>query len=636
MQAEVNAAAQRFNEQIREFHATNATIPPLPFLDPPPQIGQPSQAPATAQPAQTGSGGTPGPGPNMPNPQNLLQWQRERAASAMHGMQPGSRSGTPQPPPPAQPIHGLPIQSYQPLPYQAANLQRHGLVNPDQTRTYRQEGVGPNGERWQVTVNESTTIVPSHVYPQNHTSARGSPAPDLLRDQRLRELANSLRAADLADRQNNIHNLARSGSSGVLSSPDTAAGPTHTGNSSTGIGNPPTHGQPTSSHVQGTSSVGTSSLPENPIVYLLSSPQGPRALLLSGTESYYTPRRPFRQRLPVPVNPFQNERNIAVDGAGNAQAGPVVGVRNMGPVRHERVQNPVVGQRAVEAVNAAPAVEARNNAGFAAQVLPHIWLLVRLAGFVWFFLSGDTSWYRWITIIGVASVIFLANVGVFNGLAAQVWDPARRHLDALLPLAPVPRAGAPVAAINDAAAVPHEAGDRGAANNGNATRLGRRPEPTPEQVAARLIEQRRQRQNNSWIMQQVRRVEHAMLLFFASLVPGVGERHIMARAEQENAVLEVERRRRQAEEERLEAEGQAHSTEEAEIAPGEQSINPGAQSTITTAASSAEESAKTSATSAATGAEVESEASAATVRRRLPSASDETGGEGSSNSTNQD
>jgi len=44
-------------------------------------------------------------------------------------------------------------------------------------------------------------------------------------------------------------------------------------------------------------------------------------------------------------------------------------------------------------------------------------------------------------------------------------------------------------------------------------------------------------------MTQIRRAEHAMLLFLASLVPGVGERHIAAREAEANAA-EAERQRR--------------------------------------------------------------------------------------------
>jgi hypothetical protein len=56
-----------------------------------------------------------------------------------------------------------------------------------------------------------------------------------------------------------------------------------------------------------------------------------------------------------------------------------------------------------------------------------------------------------------------------------------------------------------------------------------------------LIEQHRQA-NAGWLITQIRRAEHSLLLFLASLVPGVGERHVRAR-ELENAAIEEERQR---------------------------------------------------------------------------------------------
>lgn len=125
-------------------------------------------------------------------------------------------------------------------------------------------------------------------------------------------------------------------------------------------------------------------------------------------------------------------------------------------------------------------------------------------------------------ITGVSFIFFLANTGLLEGLRA----PIRRHLENLIPLGP-PRA-----------AEEAPPGRRGA----------RAPEPTPEQVAQRLMEQRR-REDTSWLMTQLRRAEHASLLFLASLVPGVGERHIAAREAEEAALRRREEEARAAREE---------------------------------------------------------------------------------------
>ncbi len=56
-----------------------------------------------------------------------------------------------------------------------------------------------------------------------------------------------------------------------------------------------------------------------------------------------------------------------------------------------------------------------------------------------------------------------------------------------------------------------------------------------------MLEERR-RADGGWLVTQFQRVEHSLLLFLASLVPGVGERHIAAREAEANAA-EAERQR---------------------------------------------------------------------------------------------
>jgi hypothetical protein len=153
---------------------------------------------------------------------------------------------------------------------------------------------------------------------------------------------------------------------------------------------------------------------------------------------------------------------------------------------------------------------------------------------------------------GLAFIVFIINTGIFNGLAEQIWGPVRRHLEGLIPLAPVPRDPAAQAAdLPDAAEQNDQANDRpgmqqpGAAVPAGTEALQRRRRPgelDPAETAARLLEQHRQA-NAGWLLTQIRRAEHSLLLFLASLVPGVGERHIRAR-EAEIAAIEAERQRR--------------------------------------------------------------------------------------------
>jgi hypothetical protein len=53
------------------------------------------------------------------------------------------------------------------------------------------------------------------------------------------------------------------------------------------------------------------------------------------------------------------------------------------------------------------------------------------------------------------------------------------------------------------------------------------------------------------------RLEQAVALFLASLIPGVGERHVAAREEQRRLALQAEVERLNAERERVEAEARA-------------------------------------------------------------------------------
>jgi hypothetical protein len=190
-------------------------------------------------------------------------------------------------------------------------------------------------------------------------------------------------------------------------------------------------------------------------------------------------------------------------------------------------------------------------------VWPHIWLLIRLAAFVWWFTATDSSWSRWFTVVLIAIGVFAVNTGMLNGLANQAWDPFRRHLEGiLLPVAdPNNRNAGPLGAAQGQ----RPAGEEAARDNNQhippAPATGGQQQmaqeaghenPDPAQAAARLVAQRRNN-NANWLMEQIRRVERAGLLFLASIAPGVAERHIAhLEAQERNAAQE--RARREAEE----------------------------------------------------------------------------------------
>lgn len=418
------------------------------------------------------------------------------------------------------------------------------LRQPDQTRTFRQEGIGPNGERWNVTVNQTTTIIPS-VNSQNQTSQDA---------QRVRDVHNILRSADRQSRPTTISTpdhsnpMTPSVSHDPRRSPSLNVPPFELPFSRLASQNTASSATAQQPEVSAYSTSGTTT-PQNAMVYILSSPTGPRALLINGPEAFFTPRATNHRSspLPAPQNPLQAHLDAALGlpelrqrSQGRAQRhADRVAARAAGANGAPNVQGAPAGQR--------PRGQAADNA--IVQMLPHIWLLIRLAGFVYFFASGDSSWWRWTTVVGLAILVFLINTGLITGIADEVWGPIRRHLEGLLPLAApnVPAAApAPVGAPaegpqNRTLGQPEVAG-----NGTQAQPAGQnfaRGMPEPADVAARLLEQH-QRANTTWFRTQIRRAEHAAILFLASLIPGVGERHIEARAAEENLVAETQRQRR--------------------------------------------------------------------------------------------
>jgi len=471
----------------------------------------------------------------MPSLQHLIaQHQRDRAALGMHGVQQqGAQQGSNAIPNPGRPGH--------------AQIQTNRAMHvPQQTRTSTHEVAGPNGERWTVTVNETTTVFPNlNGAP---LQARMTPEASSLRDVQdmiqniVRAVDGNANAQQITPNQGDRNSSANPASS---ASPDEAANRPASApppDTSTPAPLPTSNVRASSEHlVPTTDGSSNASTLSGPMVYILSSPTGPRGLLVSpsenGLETFYTPRRQVHWGTARQAQQAQNHAQAQNDAALGLPE-----LRNRRESRHGHVHRH--GHRHPEAAaRGAPGVAHPANppaGAVAAQMWPHIWLVVRLLGFVWFFTSGSNSWWRLFMFSAVALVIFIASTGVLNGIIEQLWGPIRRHLETLLPLTgpnvpqaippnqpgapPVPGAGGVAGGAPDAAAAP----------------------PDPAQTAARLLEQRRVA-NENWIWTQFRRLEHATILFVASLVPGVGERHIAARAAEENLLLETRRQRREAE-----------------------------------------------------------------------------------------
>lgn len=266
-------------------------------------------------------------------------------------------------------------------------------------------------------------------------------------------------------------------------------------------------------------------------LYLLSSPNGPHALLVSPYGMYSTP-------WPLAV---QNGNTLAPSPREQLHPTPSANPPNAPDMQQAPGNLPQLLQAPQQRQQEQPN-QARDLIRILLPLGGHVWLLVRLFGFVYFFTGGGG--YRRALLLGFcAFAVFILQTGIFRPFIQQAWEPLRRHIENLLPLANnIDRRQLPQAAPNF-----YNNNNNNPANNPD---LATNVMLTPQQAADRML-QERQNRAESLTRQYIRRAERAIALFIASLVPGVGERHIAAREAAEAASLEEERARERAEEERL-------------------------------------------------------------------------------------
>ena len=275
-----------------------------------------------------------------------------------------------------------------------------------------------------------------------------------------------------------------------------------------------------------------SSTPPSTLAYLLSSPTGPQALLVTSAGSFATAGyNPSVSHLPIlraAIQPQQAVIGSSLGSARNTQPQPpqVPGQAPPpnGPLPVQMNQQPPPQRRGQ-----------RRDIRIAIPLGAHFWLLVRLCGLVYLF-SSDRGW-RNVFLLGLcAFILFAAQTRVFEPLLEYVWNPIRRHIEGVIQIDQQQPA--------QAAPTQHE--------EANAETY---PPGSPEELAQRLVQERRARQNENPLRRPIARVERFIALFLASLVPGVGEQHVAARQEvtrqererEETARREEEDRQRQAE-----------------------------------------------------------------------------------------
>ncbi|RMZ73081.1 ubiquitin family [Pyrenophora seminiperda CCB06] len=281
-----------------------------------------------------------------------------------------------------------------------------------------------------------------------------------------------------------------------------------------------------------------------PELFLLSSPQGPVGILFDQHGTYTM--APTMPTLPFQTfsDQFARNRQIFTNVGYQMAQGSNQLQNQLANLQPTPTQQPTPGgqnqnQNQMQNQNQNQPQEANVNANPPAEndrivnVAGHLWLIFKLAAFVYFF-AGGGGLYRPIMLGIVAGIVYLAQVGMFH----DQFNLLRHHFEALLP----------VGAMAERAAQPN-----------NQAHTQHRGNLSPEEAARRILQQRRD-QRFGWLRESMRSVERAFALFIASLFPGVGERMVHAQEERER----LERVAAQEERQRVEDEARRREEERAE------------------------------------------------------------------------
>lgn len=288
--------------------------------------------------------------------------------------------------------------------------------------------------------------------------------------------------------------------------------------------------------------------------WLLNGPSGPQGFLFSPEHGYFSspPNGNSQNSRAAAMRPFMQSRRIRPQHQLQPQSQPQGQAQGQSQPQRpiEQAQNPnaniAVRAPLVQPQDGQRQQEQRNLLNFARD---RAWLFVRLY-FLTMIFSGYGTWLRIVLLVLTVLWCVLPETTFFQDVGRRI----QRHLEDLLPLAPQPRRG-----NQNQGEQPRQNGGAPEIGN-NAAQQGSsgnaRPRtPTPEEVAER-IRREHQAGQASWLGDAFTRIERAVALFLASLIPGIGERHIQAR----NEIAEAEQRaevRRGAQEIQQRPEGEA-------------------------------------------------------------------------------
>jgi hypothetical protein len=453
-------------------------------------------------------------GPNAANFQALMQPQQQMPQPPLAGHPPMATPGQPV----AEPSHpNLREASNQSDALATDTPGANGPTPVEQppVTTRVQETIGPQGQRIRTVVRESINMTIS--------SRHGTPSP-----------ATSRPSAGTAP---NSFTMDTAGMNAPRSSPSPAPGL-----------------QASQSRAQSTRHTplpfmmpppmpNISASPSTTMAWILSSPNGPEALLFAPGHGYFssalqqTPSRlsPTRtivsQEQNSQIGNVQDLAAAARDGAAAQQPGQVQQAQALARLPHP---------------DAIPARQPAGENNFFNFIIGRAWLFLRMYVFT-FFISEPGTLRRYLLLVVATLICILPRDNVLQQFATQV----RRHIDTLIgpPAAPA-RDGAAALAQTNAVTGTAAPGDVQAVEN-----------LTPAENAARLLREHHARNPNVF-RDALFRIERAAALFLASLVPGVGERHVRAREDQRREAERLENERRPREEaERTQAQAEADGTQ---------------------------------------------------------------------------